>query len=133
MTGPELVIASLVSRQLIGYLPKPVQDLAIDLFESKASIVMTNVAGPRHPIHFAGVPIRRMMFWVPHPGRQLGMGVSILSYRDSVSLAIVVDARLVPDPERITAHFAREFARMKKLAGPLHKSGKQHTASLPGK
>jgi hypothetical protein len=73
---------------------------------------MTNVAGPRQPIYLAGVAVERMMFWVPHPGRQLGMGISILSYNGSATLAVIADAHLVPDPESITAAFNREFAGM---------------------
>ncbi len=103
---------------LLGYLPRVVEDFAVDLFGSRASIVMTNVAGPRQTLYLAGVPIERIIFWVPHPGGQLGMGVSILSYRDSVSLAVVADAHLVPDPERITEQFRREFAEMLALAQP---------------
>jgi hypothetical protein len=49
------------------------------------------------------------MFWVPHPGRQLGMGVSILSYDGMVTLAVIADAHLVPDPEAITTRFNAEF------------------------
>jgi hypothetical protein len=52
------------------------------------------------------------MFWVPHPGRELGMGISILSYRGAATLAVIADAHLVPDPEKITARFNREFATM---------------------
>jgi hypothetical protein len=52
------------------------------------------------------------MFWVPHPGRELGMGISILSYRGAASLAVIADAHLVPDPEKITERFNREFAAM---------------------
>ena len=73
---------------------------------------MTNVAGPQQALYLAGVPIERLMFWVPHPGRQLGMGISIMSYNGQATLAVVADAHLVPDPEAITAGFHREFARM---------------------
>jgi diacylglycerol O-acyltransferase len=98
---------------LFGRGPKPVEDLATSIFGSKASVVMTNVVGPKDPMYLAGVPIDRMMFWVPHPGRQLGMGISILSYRGMASLAVIADAGLVPDPEAITAGFNREFERMR--------------------
>jgi hypothetical protein len=77
---------------------------------------MTNVAGPRETLYLTGVPIDRMMFWVPHPGRQLGMGISILSYRGYATLSVIADARLVPDPEAITEQFNREFARMLRSA-----------------
>jgi hypothetical protein len=33
-------------------------------------------------LYLAGVPIERGLPWAPHPGKQLGMAVSIGSYRD---------------------------------------------------
>ena len=98
---------------LFGRGPKPIEDLATSIFGSKASVVMTNVVGPKDPMYLAGVPIDRMMFWVPHPGKQLGLGISILSYRGMASLAVIADAGLVPDPEAITDGFNREFERMR--------------------
>lgn len=109
--SPEAVaIRTLFS--VFGRGPKLLEDVAVDLFGSKASLVMTNVAGPREKLFLAGVPIERMLFWVPHPGRQLGLGVSVLSYAGSATLAVVADAHLVPDPETITERFNREFERM---------------------
>ncbi len=97
-----------------GRVPKAIEDIAGQLFQSKASVVMTNVASATEPLHLAGVPIERVMFWVPHPGTELGMGISILSYCGSATLAVIADARLVPDPEAITQEFSREFAAMLK-------------------
>ena len=122
--SPEAV-AILALFNLFGHAPKAVEDAAVQLFGSKASVVMTNVAGPQEPLYLAGVPIERVMFWVPHPGKELGMGISILSYRGAATLSVVSDAHLVPDPEAITERFAREFASMqaavrrraKRLAG----------------
>ena len=105
-------VAIMALFNLFGRGPKAFQDFAVDLFGSKASVVMTNVAGPRKKLYLGGVPIDRFMFWVPHPGRQLGMGISILSYKGQATLAVIADAHLVPDPETITAGFNREFARM---------------------
>jgi hypothetical protein len=109
--SPEAV-AIMALFNVFGRGPKAVEDLAVDVFGRKASLVMTNVAGPRQPIFLAGVAVGRMMFWVPHPGRQLGMGISILSYNGFATLAVIADAHLVPDPEAITAGFNREFAAM---------------------
>jgi hypothetical protein len=75
---------------------------------------MTNVVGPTDVLYLAGVPIERILPWAPHPGRQLGMAVSILSYRGAASLTVIGDAHLVPDPERITAEFSREFKKLLK-------------------
>ena len=109
-------VAILALFDIFGRLPKAVGDAAVDLFGSKASLVMTNVTGPRDPICLAGVPIDRLLFCVPHPGRQLGMGISIMSYHGAATLTVVADAHLVPDPEAITGAFEREFARMVRTA-----------------
>jgi hypothetical protein len=37
-----------------------------------------------------------------------------MSYAGHATLAVIADARLVPDPEAITVGFNREFARMLK-------------------
>jgi WS/DGAT/MGAT family acyltransferase len=132
--SPEAVaIRTLFS--LFGRGPKVLEDVAVDLFGSRASLVLTNVAGPRQKLFLAGVPIDRMMFWVPHPGRQLGMGISILSYRGEASLAVIADAHLVPDPEAITQQFNREFARMRRavLAGVAATAQAQARAVPPRK
>lgn len=107
-------LAALTLFNLLGRVPKAVADIAAQMFQSKASVVMTNVAGPAEKLQLAGVPIERVMFWVPHPGKELGMGISILSYCGYATLAVIADARLVPDPEAITQEFNREFAAMLK-------------------
>lgn len=107
-------VAIMALFKLFGRVPKAVEDIAVDLFGSRASLVMTNVAGPARKLYLAGSEIDRLMFWVPHPGRQMGMGVSIMSYHGEAVLGVIADAHLVPDPETITAAFNREFAQMRK-------------------
>lgn len=97
-----------------GRGPKLVQQTAQRLFGSKASLVLTNVAGPVRPVSLAGRRIDRMMFWVPHPGEDLGLGVSIFSYRGKVSLGVIGDAARVPDPQRIARLFERELAALER-------------------
>jgi WS/DGAT/MGAT family acyltransferase len=133
--SPE-AIAMLALFHLFGRTPKAVEDVANQIFGSKASVVMTNVVGPRETLHIAGVPIDRVMFWVPHPGRQLGMGISIFSYNGQATLAVVADAHLVPDPHRITEAFNREFeqmlARVKRAGtGAATAGGKKAAAKKP--
>ena len=98
--------------EFFGRTPKQVSDIPQSLISGKASLVMTNVMGPTQPLYVAGVPIDRVMFWVPHPGDHLGMGISILSYCGSATLALVTDARLVPDPGAITTRFEQEFGSL---------------------
>lgn len=97
---------------LFGRAPKVLEDLACQVFGSKASVVLTNVAGPRDTVRLAGVPVDRLLFCVPHPGDQLGMGISIFSYRGMATLTVIADAGLIPDPQAITQAFHREFTAM---------------------
>ncbi len=99
----------------IGALPEPAANLAIELFASKVTAVMTNVPGPRQPIYLAGSRIRQVLFWVPQSGK-LGLGVSIFSYAGEVTVGIATDTGLVPDPETIAEDFAAEFESLAALA-----------------
>lgn len=105
-------IAARILLELLGRVPKAIEDFSNNLFSSKASLVMSNVVGPSQVLYLAGVPIDRMLAWAPHPGRQLGMAISILSYHGRATLTVACDAHLLPDPEVITGNFNLEFQRM---------------------
>jgi diacylglycerol O-acyltransferase / wax synthase len=112
---------------LFGRCPKVLEDVACDIFGSKASLVLTNVKGPRDDVQLAGIPVDRLMFCVPHAGQQIGMGASIMSYRGMATLTIVRDTGLVFDPHVITREFNREVAAMsrpKRRGGPA--AGSSH-------
>ncbi len=96
---------------LFGLGPKVVEQQALAWFGSKATAVMTNVAGPRETLYMAGSPVRNMMFWVPQSG-QLGLGVSVLSYAGNVTLGVISDAGLVDDPGQIAKRFASEVGKI---------------------
>lgn len=122
-------LATKALLNLLGRGPKLLEDISNNLFGRKASVVMTNVVGPAKVLYLAGSPIERILPWAPHPGKQLGMAVSILSYRGSASLTVIGDAHLVPDPQVITAEFKREFQKMLKSI----KAGAAKAASVPAR
>jgi hypothetical protein len=72
---------------------------------------MTNVPGPTEPISMAGVPVTKVLVWVPQSG-DIGLGVSILSYAGGVQFGVVSDTALCPDPQAIIDGFAPEFERL---------------------
>jgi len=111
-------VAAQALLEVLGRVPKVVEDFSNRLFASKASLVVTNVAGPPEVLYLAGVPIDRMLGWAPHPGKELGMAISILSYRGMVALTVVSDAHLLPDPERIVELFHDEFHSMLNTLPP---------------
>jgi diacylglycerol O-acyltransferase / wax synthase len=100
---------------LSGLVVKTVQSAITDLFAKKATAVMTNVPGPKEPLHFCGRSVKQVMFWVPQSG-DIGMGVSILSYAGGVQFGLITDAKMCPDPEAIVERFAPEFEKLLWLA-----------------
>lgn len=100
---------------IFGMTPKQVEENAVDFFGAKATMVFTNVAGPRMPLYMAGTEVDSIVFWVPQSGR-LGMGISIYSYNGRISVGVITDAGLAPDPERISLAFAEEFILLRRLA-----------------
>jgi len=95
----------------IGFLPSRLQPLPIQFFGSKASVVLTNVPGPRERLYLAGEPLKRAMFWVPQSGR-LGLGISILTYAGEVLMGVASDVGLVPDPQTIVEGFHAELGEL---------------------
>jgi diacylglycerol O-acyltransferase / wax synthase len=81
----------------IGLTPPWVEERLIGFFTDKASLVVTNVPGPRRQLHFAGAPVTGVLVWAPCSG-SLGMTVSIFSYRGEVTVGFMADTALIPDP-----------------------------------
>lgn len=104
----------------MGLLPDVVEHEAIELFTTKASVVISNVPGPRESLYVAGARIERQFFWVPQAG-SIGVGISLLTYGGAVHFGVMADRHLIPQPAQITARFVEEFERLllHVLAGAL--------------
>jgi WS/DGAT/MGAT family acyltransferase len=99
-----------------GMTPEPVERRIVDMFSAKGTAVMTNVPGPKEPVYLAGTPVRTVLVWAPTSGH-IGMSVSIFSYRGEVTVGLMVDSALVPDPGRIVAELEKEIEVLGKV-GP---------------
>jgi diacylglycerol O-acyltransferase len=97
-----------------GMTPEPVERRIIDVFTAKGTAVMTNVPGPREPVYLAGTPVRTVLVWAPTSGH-IGMSVSIFSYRGEVTVGLMVDAALIPDPGQIVTQLERELQALGRL------------------
>jgi WS/DGAT/MGAT family acyltransferase len=93
----------------LGLLPAGLERPAADFFGDKATLVLTNVVGPRRRLYLAGSPIRTQTFWEPESG-SLSLGVSIFSYAGQVVLGVVSDERSVSRPAELVGAFERAFA-----------------------
>lgn len=106
-TSPEGPISYAVLNA-IGVTPAQVEAALVGVFSGVGSTVLTNVPGPRATVFLAGSPVRGVLVWAPVSG-DMAMSVSIFSYAGGVSVGVMTDAGLVPDPETIVAAFAREL------------------------
>lgn len=109
---------ALITYQIISALGRVPGEMAgpiIEYFASKATAVLTNVPGPTQKLYFAGKRFDTMVFWVPQSGN-IGLGLSIFSYGGDVTVGVMSDANLVPDPERIVQAYHEEFDVLLALA-----------------
>jgi diacylglycerol O-acyltransferase len=111
LKGSHQALAVLGLMSFIGNLPSPAEEPATALFTAKASLVASNVAGPREPLIFKGAPASQVLFWVPQAG-SIGIGVSMLRYIGRVQFGVIADKQLIPQPAALTAQMAAEFDRL---------------------
>jgi WS/DGAT/MGAT family acyltransferase len=100
---------------VLGFAPERLERYAIDMFSARGSCVLTNVPGPREPVYLAGVPLGGVLFWAPTSG-SVAMSISIFSYAGEVTVGLMVDAGVIPKPERLIRSFHREVAKLERLA-----------------
>ncbi len=111
LKGSSQAFATLSLLAFVGNLPAPVEEPATALFSAKASLVASNLPGPREPLSLAGNPVSNVLFWVPQAG-SIGTGVSMLSYNGQVQFGVSADQQLIPEPARLVERVAAEFDRL---------------------
>jgi len=97
-----------------GLAPEPVERRIVDLFTGKGTAIVTNVPGPARAVYLAGVPVRSVLVWAPTSGH-IGMSVSLFSYRREVTIGLMVDAALIPDPGEVITQLERELDALELL------------------
>lgn len=118
--------------ELFGRTAKRVLEWAVGFFGRAASLVLTNVPGPRRPVHFCGVRMTGLMAWVPQSAR-LALGISVLSYDGQVRLGVAGDAGIVPDPDAIVEAFGRALRELLERVGvPVGSDMRVPDAPAPG-
>ena len=98
---------------VVGLAPAQVEKLVIDMFTAKGTAVMTNVPGPRETVYLAGTAVRGVLVWAPTASGSVSMSVSIFSYDGDVTVGLMVDAGLIPDPEKIVESFGVELDELR--------------------
>ena len=105
---------SFVILNTLGVMPPAVEGTMIEVFAAKASMVLTNVPGPRDPLRIAGAPVERVLVWAPTSG-SISMSVSVITYAGEISAGFMTHAALVPDPQHLAGLFEQEMAQLATL------------------
>ncbi len=100
---------------VLGKGPSVLEQTALEVLSKKASLVMTNVPGPKEALYLVGSKIKQPMFWVPQSG-EIGVGLSILSYNSEVQFGVVADRKLVGNPDELVDYFITSYNELKSLA-----------------
>jgi WS/DGAT/MGAT family acyltransferase len=100
----------------LGKTPAEVEHVVNGIFARKGSVVVTNLPGPRRPLSLAGTSISDVVFWVPHPA-ELGVGISILSYRGVLRIGVRSDIAVLDDPDGLTQAIEGELALLASEEG----------------
>lgn len=107
----------------MGRTPVQIEKRLVDLFSTKGSAVMTNVPGPHRPVFLAGTPVAGVLVWAPCSGG-ISTTVTIFSYAGQITIGVMADAGLVPDPEAIVSAFEREVEALLRLKRPPAGAGR---------
>jgi diacylglycerol O-acyltransferase / wax synthase len=97
-----------------------VERIGVGIFTDKASVMVTNVAGPQAHVRIAGQALQNMMTWAPTSGH-LALSVTLLSYAGVLRIGVCADANLAIDPAALVRAFEHELvAELPEAAAPLH-------------
>jgi hypothetical protein len=93
------------------------EKLAVDFFTRKASVLVTNVAGPSAPLDLAGRRVESVTAWAPTAGH-LGVGMTLVSMAGDLRMAVASDSALVPDPASLAAAFEEDLSALITASTP---------------
>lgn len=109
-------LAAFLAFKCFSILPTGLQRFLITYGASKCTTILTNVPGPTEPLHYFDKQVHHLSFVPPSMG-SCGMGVSIISYNNSVRIGISTDASICAAPQELVQAFVHEFQQYLKLAG----------------
>ena len=113
----------------IGRTPPWVEDRLIGFFTDKASLVVTNVPGPRRRLSLAGVPVTGVLVWAPCSG-SLGLTVSIYSYAGEVTVGFMADTALSTGAAQLARAYEDQLHGL--VQGVGRPSQAENSTSAPG-
>lgn len=115
--SPQVFGASAVMDST-GLLPAGLLERLTPLGDSQryANLVITNVPGPRAKLYLLGRELEDIFPFVPL-GVNLGLGVAVVSYHDTMGFGFSADPDVVEDPEELPRALHAALKDLAKAAG----------------
>lgn len=85
-------------------------------FTQRSTLVLSNVAGPTHPLKFSGIPVEQMCFWPPGKDN-IGMTLALLSYNNKVTITFYCDNALNGTAKELLAGLPDVFNELAESIG----------------
>ena len=102
-----------VGRSLVSAayaLGAHIEHVGVRLLSHKASLVVSNVAGPTEPLHVGGRRLTSIAFASPTCG-SLALSASAFSYAGALRVTIATDTAVMPDPWPFARLFEEEMRK----------------------
>lgn len=108
-------LATYFAFKLFSVLPHSVLQGKAREGSEKCTSTISNVPGPREPIYYLGNKVTKLTF-VPPAAANIGVGVSLLSYANQVTVAVATDSAVSETPGLLTQFFVQEIEEYYQLA-----------------
>ena len=118
--GPTMPIFIFLIKVFLGALPPSVGRFFQEVYASKATLIFSNVPGPRTLRKIRGSEISSMFGYVPLVGYQQA-GFGCFSYAGRLSLSMIVNPSSIADPDKFCKIFREELKELQSLAHKLNK------------
>ena len=100
--------AVLALTQIIGWFPGVVGQLVMMWVVSKATVILSNVPGPKIPLVYHGLKTRALIALIPGLG-DCAFGISALSHGENLYMAVQADETYVKDPAALRAILEKNY------------------------
>jgi len=104
--------------RLAGSVAPGIERRAMRSWSRRASLVVSNLAGPTAPLRVAGHPMRSIVVWAPSPA-SIGLSLTFLGYAGALRLGALADAAVIDRPEELVAGFGQAIDELARGAAAI--------------
>ena len=90
--------------RLAGSVAPGIERRAMRRWSRRASLVVSNLAGPTAPLRVAGHPLRSIAVWAPSPA-SIGLSLTFFGYAGALRLGALADSAVMDRPQEFVAAF----------------------------